>query len=92
MRTLEDYIKNVEVLSVSDDLGRHVEVVVRYNRHQYKFTSGNWRAYNRLGKQVCVHNKVQLYGYSLKGAYEAFYKEFDKLHKFHSDKLTEIIR
>lgn len=91
MRTLKDYAMNVEVSSKSDGFGRHIEVIVRYNRHQYKFTSGNWHAYNRLGKQVFVNDKMQLYGYTLKGAYEAFYKEFAKLHRVHSDKLTAII-
>ena len=91
MRTLEDYIKVIEVTFKSDGFEVFAEVIVRYNRHRYKFTSGNWRACNRIGKRDCVHDKVQLYGYSLKGAYEAFYKEFAKLHKANSDKLSAII-
>lgn len=91
MRTLEDYIKLIEVTFKSDGFEVFADVVVRYNRHRYKFTSGNWRACNRIGKQGCVRDKVHIYGYSLKGAYEAFYKEFAKLHKVHSDKLTAIL-
>ena len=91
MRTLEDYTKNVEVKLLEGGFIIFAEVVVKYNRHLYKFNSYNWRACNRLGKRDCVNDKVQLYGYSLKGAYEAFYKEFAKLHKVHSDKLSAII-
>lgn len=90
MRTLEDYIKLIEVTFKSDGFEVFAEVIVRYNRHRYKFASGNWRACNRISKQGCVHDKVALYGYSLKGAYEAFYKEFAKLRKVHSNKLTAI--
>ena len=92
MRTLEDYIKNVEVTLKTYGFENFAEVVVKYNRHTYQFTSGNWRACYRIEKKSLVQGKVQLYGYSLKGAYEAFYKEFAKLHKVHSDKLTAIIR
>lgn len=92
MRTLEDYTKLIEVTFKSNGFEVFAEVIVRYNRHRYKFTSGNWRAGNRLRKRDCVHDKVTLYGYSLKGAFEAFYKEFTQLHKVHSDKLTTIIR
>lgn len=94
MRTLEDYVQNIEVSFKSDgnEFFAEVEVVVKYNRHQLKFISNNCLAYYRLLKKNFVNNKVQLYGYTLKGAYEAFYKEFAKLHKVHSDKLTEIIR
>lgn len=92
MRTLEDYTKIIDVTLLHGGFLVLAEVVVKYNRHEYKFTSCNWRACNRLGKQGYVDNKVRLYGYSLKGAYEAFYKEFAKLHKVHSDKLTAIIR
>lgn len=91
MRTLEDYIKYVEVSFKSDGFEVFAEVIVSYNRHQYKFSSHNWRACNRISKRESVHDKVSLYGYSLKGAYEAFYQEFAKLHKVHSDKLTAII-
>lgn len=92
MRTIEDYIKNVEVSIKSDCFEVFAEVVVTYKRHKYKFTSNNSQAYYRLMKKKYVNNKVHLYGYTLKGAYEAFYKEFAKLHKVHSDKLTEIIQ
>lgn len=88
MRTLEDYTQNIKV----GGFGVIVEVEVKYNRHLFKFTSNNSQAYYRLMKKKYVNDKVQLYGYTLKGAYEAFYKEFAKLHKFRSDKLTEIIR
>lgn len=91
MRTLEDYTKLIEVSLKSVGFEVVAEVVVTYYRHRYMFTSSNWRAINRIGKRDCVHDKVHLYGYSLKGAYEAFYKEFAKLHKVHSDKLTAII-
>ena len=92
MRTLEDYTKLIEVAFKSDGFEVSAEVVVKYNRHFYKFASSNWRACNRIGKRYCIRASVQLYGYTLKGAYEAFYKEFAKLHKAHSDKLTAIIR
>lgn len=92
MRTLEDYIQNIEVSFKSENFEPLAEVVIKYNRHRYKFTSNNCLACYRLLKKNYVNNKVHLYGYSLKGAYEAFYKEFAKLHKLHSDKLTEIIR
>lgn len=91
MRTLEDYTRAVEV-SPNGSFGLIAKVEVKYNRHQYEFKSDNWRALQRIRRQGSVNNKAHLYGYSLKGAYEAFYKEFAKLHKFHSDKLTEIIR
>lgn len=90
MRTLENYTRNVEVTLLEGGFICFAEVVVRYNRRLYKFHSYNWRACNRIGKRDSVHDKVTLYGYSLKGAYEAFYKEFAKLHKVHSDKLTAI--
>ena len=92
MRTLEDYTKIVEASFKSSEFGVYVEVIVRYKRHRYKFTSNNWQACNRLGKQAFVQSKMQLYGYTLKGAYEAFYREFAKLRRVRSDKLTEIIR
>lgn len=92
MKTLEDYIKKVEVSLKRDGFEVFAEVVVTYNRHKYKFASGNWRACNRIEKRDYVNDKVHLYGYSLKGAYEAFYKEFAKLHMVHSDKLTAINR
>ena len=92
MRTLEDYIKLIEVTFKSDGFEVFAEVIVTYNRHRYSFMSNNWHACNRIKKRDCVNDKVLLYGYSLKGAYEAFYKEFAKLHKAHSDKLTAIIR
>lgn len=91
MRTLEDYAQVIEVSCKSENYEVYAEVVVTYNRHRYKFISGNWRAIKRLGMREHVHNKVLLYGYSLKGAYEAFYKEFTKLRIVHSDKLTAII-
>ena len=90
MRTLEDYTKLVKVSSKSGSFGIFAEVVVAYNRHRYKFTSENWRAFLRIRRQGCVQDKVQLYGYSLKGAYEALYKEFAKLHQVQSDRLTAI--
>lgn len=92
MRTLEDYANNVEVTVKSYGFENFAEVIVRYNRHCYMFVSNNWRAGYRLGKRGLVNDKVQIYGYSLKGAYEAFYKEFAKLRKEHSDKLSAIIR
>lgn len=92
MRTLEDYSQNIKVSNKVGGFGVIVEVEVKYNRHLYKFESNNWQAYNRLRRKDYVNDKVQVYGYSHKGAYEAFYKEFAKLHKVHSDKLTEIIR
>lgn len=92
MRTLEDYMRNIEVSSLFGSFAMNAEVVVKYNRHEYKFKSCNWQAFQRIRRKKYVHDKAQLYGYTLKGAYEAFYKEFAKLHKFHSDKLTEIIR
>lgn len=92
MRTLEDYTKLIEVSFRSSNFIYLVDVVVKYNRHVFKFPSKNCQAYYRIRKKNFVNDKVQLYGYSLKGAYEAFYKEFAKLHKVHSDKLTEIIR
>lgn len=91
MRTLEDYTKIIEVSFKSGSFGMIAEVIVKYNRHQFQFTSNNWRAYQRIKRQDFVHDKERLYGYSLKEAYEAFYKEFAKLHKVHSDKLTTII-
>lgn len=92
MRTLEDYTQNIEVTFKSEGLKVFADVVVKYNRHLFKFTSNNMQAYYRLSKKKFVNDKVQLYSYTLKGAYEAFYKEFAKLHKEHSDKLTEIFR
>lgn len=92
MRTLEDYAQNIEVSYKSEGFEVYADVIVKYNRHIYKFTSNNTRAYYRLRKKDFVNDKVQLYGYTFKGAYEAFYKEFAKLHKEHSDKLAEIIR
>lgn len=92
MRTLEDYTKNIEVSLLHGDFIVLAEVIVTYNRHRFSFMSHNWQACNRIKVRDCVNDKVRLYGYSLKGAYEAFYKEFTKLHKVHSDKLTAIIR
>ena len=91
MRTLEDYTRNVEV-TPSGNFGLIAKVVVKYNRHLYEFKSQNWQAVQRIRRQSSVQDKMQLYGYSLKGAYEAFYKEFAKLHKVHSDELTAIFR
>lgn len=91
MRTLEDFTKNVEV-TPNGNFGLIAKVVVKYNRHLYEFKSQNWRALQRIRRQNSVQVKMRLYGYSLKGAYEAFYKEFVKLHKVHSDKLSAIIR
>lgn len=93
MKTLENYIKNIEVtvLLHSKCLDLY-EVKVTYGRKRYKFYSSNWQAGNRIAKRFYVHDRVQLYGYSLKGAFEAFYKEFAKLHKEHSDELATIIR
>lgn len=91
MRTLEDYTQSIDVSYRSEGFKGFADIVVKYNRHIYKFTSDNLRAYGRLKKKNFVNNKVHLYGYSLKGAYEAYYKEFAKLHKEHSDKLTAII-
>lgn len=92
MRTLEDYTQNIEVSNKVGGFGIIIDVIVKYNRHLYKFESSNWRAFNRIRRKDCVNDKVHVYGYSHKGAYEAFYKEFAKLHKEHSDKLAEIIR
>lgn len=94
MRTLEEYIKNIEISFKSDgiDFVAEVEVVVKYNRHLYKFISNNCLAYYRMLKKNFVNDKVRLYGYTHKSAYEEYYKEFAKLHKQHSDKLAEIIR
>lgn len=92
MRTLRDYTQNIDVSYRSEGYKGFADIVVKYNRHIYKFTSDNLRAYGRLKKKNFVNDKVQLYGYSLKGAYEAYYKEFAKLHKVHSDKLNEIIQ
>lgn len=92
MRTLEDYTQNIEIPNKVGGFGVIVEIVVKYNRHLYKFESYNWQACNRVWRKDYFNDKVQVYGYTLKGAYEAFYKEFAKLHKVHSDKLTEIIR
>lgn len=78
MRTLEDYTRLIEVSFKSDGFEVIAKVVVTYNRHRYMFTSSNWRACNRIGMRDNVGDKVRLYGYSLKGAYDAFYKEFKK--------------
>lgn len=91
MRTLKDYTQSIEVSYRSEGCKGFADIVVKYNRHIYKYTSDNLRAFGRIKKKNFVNDKVQLYGYTLKGAYEAYYKEFAKLHKEHSDKLTDII-
>ena len=54
------------------------EVVIIYRNHQYKFFTDKRLAVNRYWKFHVVHDRVKLYGYSLKEALETLYKEFLK--------------
>lgn len=68
----------MQIERVSAYFGVEYEIHVEYNRNEYWFRSTNWMAANRISKHGHVHNKVTMYGYTLKGAYDAFYKEFKK--------------
>lgn len=78
MRTLQNLYEYMRVERTSLDCCVMFSVTVLFNRKQYHFLSKNWMAYNRIQKQDIVTDRVTLYGYSLKGAYEAFYNEFKK--------------
>ena len=52
--------------------------VIIYRNHQYSFRSNKQLAVNRYWKFHLVHDRVKLYGYSLKEALETLYKEFLK--------------
>lgn len=80
MRTLQNLF---EFMRIERSVGQLpfnclVKVVVLYNRKQYRFFSDNLRACYRIDKQEIVSDRVNLYGYTLKGAYLAFYCEFKK--------------
>lgn len=53
-------------------------VVIIYRNHQYSFFTNKQLAVNRYWKSHLVHDRVKLYGYSLKEALETLYKEFLK--------------
>lgn len=80
MRTFQNLCEIMRVERVKEDLPYlcQVEVHVLFNGKQYYFLSNNTMACNRIEKASIVSNKIRLYGYTLKGAYDAFYKEFKK--------------
>lgn len=78
MRTFLNLYENIRVERMTFDYGVMFKVTILFNRKQYRFLSRNWKAFNRIHNQDIVNDRVTLYDYSLKGAYEAFYKEFKK--------------
>lgn len=78
MRTLQNLYEYMRVERMTFDNDVMFKVTVLFNRKQYRFLSRNWMAYNRIQKQDKVSDRVTIYGYSMKGAYEAFYNEFKK--------------
>lgn len=78
MRTLQNLYEYIHVERMTFDNDVMFKVKVLFNRKQYVFLSRNWMAYNRIQKQGKVSVRVTIYGYSMKGAYEAFYNEFKK--------------
>lgn len=53
-------------------------VVIIYRNHQFLFRTNKQLAVKRYWKLHLVHDRVKLYGYSLKEALETLYKEFLK--------------
>lgn len=82
MRTLKEISKIIQIGSLPNRTQYNFcvgyEIHVIYNRNKYWFRSSNWQAANRISRRKVVNDKVTMYGYTLKGAYEAFYKEFKK--------------
>lgn len=80
MRTLQSLFEFMRVERVKEEIPYlcQIKVHVLFNRKQYYFLSNNTMACNRIEKASIVSNKIRLYGYTLKGAYDAFYREFKK--------------
>ena len=53
-------------------------ISIIYRNHQYLFRTNKQLAVNRFWKFHLVHDRVKLYGYSMKEALETLYKEFLK--------------
>lgn len=80
MRTLQNLYEfmRIERVYYPFPIGCRVKVVVQFNRKQYRFLSNNTMACSRIEKAAIVSNKIRLYGYTLKGAYDSYYSEFKK--------------
>lgn len=80
MRTLQNLYEFMRIERVKEQVPYDclIKVIVQFNRKQYKFMSNNTRACARIEKAAIVSNKIRLYGYTLKGAYDAYYSEFKK--------------
>lgn len=73
MRTLSEM---EEIITIIPSGHWRCSIHIKYNRHEYQFFSYNYQALSRYMRKNLVNNKVRFNGYTLMGAYMAWYNEF----------------